>query len=68
MIKYIIYSEIQIVLDETSFSGIIFLKGYATLSTDDLKFEASAGDTFFIPAGQRTLNINGNCMLLITRI
>ncbi len=68
VIKYIIYSEIQIVLDETSFSGIIFLKGYATLSTDDLKFEASAGDTFFIPAGQRTLNINGNCMLLITRI
>lgn len=67
-IRYNVNDEIKIMLDEASFSGIIIIEGNALLRTEDLCEEASAGDTFFLPAGKTCLTVEGKCSLLFTKI
>lgn len=66
--KYVVNEEVNIALDENSFSGVILLTGSSFISTEDMKLKAASGDTFFIPAGQITVNISGECSLLLIRI
>lgn len=66
--KYTVYDNMNIMLDETSFAGLILLGGKAVVSTDDRSILANAGDTFFVPAGQVALNIEGKCELLLVRV
>jgi len=67
-VKYCVESEIKLILDETSFTGVVFLEGSAKIATDYLQKQAVAGDTFFLPAGKINFTVSGKCSLLVVRI
>lgn len=58
-LKYDIYSEVKIGMDETSFLSVLFISGEGTIETDDgnKTMPYKAGESFFISAGKRSVVI-----------
>ena len=58
----------EISLDDTSFSAIVFLDGMGRINTDKQKSNFKAGDSYFVPAGKKVLEIVGKCQFVLSRI
>lgn len=65
---YTVDKEAEISLDDTSFSAIVFLEGKGTIQTEKQKSQFKAGDSYFVPAGKKVLEINGACQFVLSRI
>ena len=66
--KYDVSNETSIVMDDSSFASIVFLKGKAKIRCNTEAIEAKAGDSFFISAGRKVLHVDGNCEFILTYI
>ena len=64
----IVEGDARIQLKDDSFYSITCINGKGTIQLDRHEMDADAGKTFFIPAAKHVLNINGNLMVLITRV
>ena len=65
---YTVDESAEISLDETSFSAIVFLEGDGIVKTDKQKSNFKAGDSYFVPAGKKVLEIVGECQFVLSRI
>ena len=65
---YTVDESAEISLDETSFSAIVFLEGDGIVKTDKQKSNFKAGDSYFVPAGRKVLEIVGKCQFVLSRI
>jgi mannose-6-phosphate isomerase class I len=60
--------EIEISLDEASFSALVFLQGKGIIQIGEQENNFAAGDSFFVPAGKKTMKITGKCQFVISRV
>lgn len=69
-LKYNIYTEVKITIDETSFASVVFITGEGTIQTDDGNKQLSykAGESFFISAGKRSILIKGTGTCIVTHV
>lgn len=67
-IKYDIFSETVIMMDDVSFKSIIILAGKGIMEDSSNSFEFNQGDSFFAPAGNNKIKIIGMCTVLVTHI
>jgi len=67
-IKYHIYSEAVIEVDETSFCSITIIEGSGAISVNDEALKFKALDSFFIPAGKKKIIVRGKCSLIKTYV
>ena len=69
-LKYDIYSEVKIGMDETSFLSVLFISGEGTIETDDgnKTMPYKAGESFFISAGKRSVVIKGTGACIVTHV
>lgn len=69
-LKYDIYSEVKIGMDETSFLSVLFISGEGTIETDDgnKTMQYKAGESFFISAGKRSVVIKGTGTCIVTHV
>lgn len=69
-LKYDIYSEVKIGMDETSFLSVLFISGEGTIETDDgnKTMPYKAGESFFISAGKRSVVIKGTGTCIVTHV
>ena len=65
---YTVEDMAEISLDDTSFSAIVFLDGMVRIKTDKQKSNFKAGDSYFVPAGKKVLEIVGKCQFVLSRI
>ena len=66
--KYDVKDKTSIVVDDSSFVSIVFLKGNATIRCNAEILRANAGDSFFVPAGRKRIHIEGQCEFILTNI
>lgn len=55
-------------LKDDSFYSVSCIKGKGLLETDGIKTKIDTGDTFFIPAADQVLSIEGNLTVIISRV
>ena len=67
-IKYDVETEVTITVDDVSFKSFIFLSGEGTINDLNSSYKFTAGDSFFVPAGNNKIKITGKCSLLVTHI
>lgn len=63
-----VMKKMEGVLSEDSFVSILILEGNGTISCGSDKLEYKKGESFFLPAGSGTYEIEGCCEALLTRI
>lgn len=68
VIKYEISESESILVDESSFQAVVFLEGEGEIECDGAVSLFKPADTYFIPAGKKKIQINGNCTLLNIRV
>ena len=68
--KFEIEDEAKIPVDESSFVSVVVISGEGNIQTDDynksIKFKA--GDSFFIAAGKRNINVTGKATIVVTHV
>lgn len=69
-LKYDIFAETKIVVDETSFVSVLFISGEGTIEADDGNKQMSykAGESFFVSAGKRSIIIKGTGTCIVTHV
>lgn len=68
VMKYEIMDCENILVDDSSFQAVVILGGEGTIRCEDVESHFKAADTYFIPAGKKKIQINGNCTLLNVRV
>ncbi|MBQ8133035.1 MAG: class I mannose-6-phosphate isomerase [Clostridia bacterium] len=58
----------KICITDDTFNTLTCLKGNGSLSIEDFKIEVNAGDSFFIPACNTILSVNGKFKLAIDKL
>lgn len=68
--KYDIIDEAKIPVDESSFISVVFIEGEGTIQCDDSDRELhfKAGESFFVRAGKRTVNVKGKGACIVTHV
>lgn len=66
--KYVVKEEIQIPIDETSFRSIIVVEGSGVIADGEYSMEIKRGDSIFVPAFKKIIDIKGNCEIIVTQI
>lgn len=67
--KYEIVDEAKISVDESSFASFVFISGSGCISADEEnELEFNAGDSFFVSAGRRVVNVKGKCTCIFTHV
>lgn len=66
--KYDISDHVTINVDTASFRSVIFTEGKGTISVDDNIKNYKAGDSFFITAGNKTVDIEGDGVAIVTNV
>ncbi|MBS4960531.1 MAG: class I mannose-6-phosphate isomerase [Clostridiales bacterium] len=54
--------------DPKSFHGLLFLEGAGTIVFQGISYSFQAGDSFFLPAGLGSYQVNGTCELLLSSL
>ena len=54
--------------EETSFMAIVCIEGAGKVISESYCNEIKIGDTFFIPAGNKEMKIEGTCKILLVRV
>ena len=66
--RYEIEKYAEITMDLSSFKSFIFLDGEGTISDGTNSYEIKPLDSFFMPAADSPVRIDGKCTVLVTRI
>ena len=66
--ELIITTEVVFSQEETSFVAIICIEGAGQLISESCSDEIKAGDTFFVPAGNKEMKIEGKCKVLFVKV
>lgn len=66
--KYDISDHVTINVDTASFRSVIFIEGKGTIRVDDNIKNYKAGDSFFITAGNKTVDIEGDGVAIVTNV
>ena len=66
--KYDISDHVTINVDTASFRSVIFTEGKGTIRVDDNIKNYKAGDSFFITAGNKTVDIEGDGVAIVTNV
>lgn len=66
--EYIVKSELLLKQETTSFTALICLEGKGEIKGDERGETFRAGDSFFVPAGEKQLMIKGQCKLIVVRV
>lgn len=66
--KYDIFREAKITVDDTSFVSVVFLSGSGTISVDSMMLNYEAGESFFVKAGKKSIQITGGGSCIVTRV
>ena len=66
--KYDISDHVTINVDTASFRSVIFTEGKGTIRVDDNIKNYKAGDSFFITAGNKTVEIEGDGVAIVTNV
>lgn len=67
-IKYDIETKADVLVDDASFRSFIVVEGAGVISDGETSFEFSKGDSYFIPAGIKKVEIIGKSVILVTHI
>lgn len=67
-IKYDITEKADVFVDDASFKSFIIIEGSGVISDGETGFEFSRGDSYFIPAGIKKVEIIGKSVILVTHI
>ncbi len=55
-------------VDDASFLSLLMVEGSGTVTVDDKTLDFRKGDSFFVPAGKRTVTIRGGCRCIATHV
>lgn len=66
--KYECESQVEILVDESSFASLMILTGEGTVSCAENTVEFKAGDSIFVPAGTGKVTVNGTCSFIKTTV
>lgn len=64
--KYVTESRAVIYMDTSSFLSVVFLRGEGEIQAAGQIMPFKTGDSFFVPAGKRSVVVVGNCEFLAT--
>lgn len=67
-VSYDIDGKLQLKLKESSFKSIICVNGQGCISKNNDVIDFKMGDSLFLPKGNDTVQIEGNCELVITEL
>lgn len=67
-VLYEVEEEMELSLDESTFSAIVFFEGSGSLGAGITQMEFVAGDSFFVPAAKKVLKIRGKCKFVLSRV
>ena len=66
--KYDISDSVSINVDTAYFRSVIFTEGCGTIRVGEDVKAYKAGDSFYITAGNKTVEIEGNCVAIVTKV
>lgn len=66
--EYFVKSELQLKQETISFTALICLDGDGEIKGEERSEYFKAGDSFFVPAGDKMLTIKGQCKLIVVRV
>lgn len=66
--KYDISDSVSINVDTASFRSVIFTEGCGTIRVGEDVKAYKVGDSFYITAGNKTVEIEGNCVAIVTKV
>jgi len=55
-------------ITDDSFSSIVFTEGKGSISSDESNFDFEKGESYFVPAGQATVTVSGDCEFILTTV
>jgi mannose-6-phosphate isomerase len=55
-------------ITEDSFRSIVFTQGKGTIASDEARFDFEKGESYFVPAGQGTVTVSGDCEFILTTV
>jgi mannose-6-phosphate isomerase len=55
-------------ITEDSFNSVVFTQGKGTIVSDEARFDFEKGESYFVPAGQGTVTVSGDCEFILTTI
>ncbi len=65
---YEVAQRADIPADEASFVSILIVEGSGNLSAEGKTIDFTKGDSFFVPAGKKTVRLTGCCRCIATRV
>ncbi|MBO5525868.1 MAG: mannose-1-phosphate guanylyltransferase [Clostridia bacterium] len=66
--KYTVKEKINLIVGAESFLSLIFFEGEGTVQAEQEILPFKAGDSFFVPAGVKSVQVIGSCEFITTRI
>ena len=66
--KYDVMTSTEIFVDDTSFMAVTFLEGTGFISSINETMKFQPADCFFIHAGKKSVEINGACSFILTKL
>lgn len=61
-------AQAHVEMDESSFVSVLVVDGSGTLRVGEKEAAFAKGDSFFVPAGRRTIYIEGTCTCILTHV
>lgn len=66
--KYDISDSVSINVDTAYFRSVIFTEGCGTIRVGEDVKAYKVGDSFYITSGNKTVEIEGNCVAIVTKV
>lgn len=67
-LRYIIDEKAKILIDDASFKSFMIMEGDGIITDGNNTFDFQKGDSFFMPAGMKKVEIIGKSVILVTHI
>ncbi len=65
---YRVEKHLELVMDDSTFWSIVILSGEGTLKAEDETMQFKAGDSLFLPAGRKAIEIAGECHFVLSYV
>ena len=66
--KYVVNGAQPFAIDNTSFRSFVIVDGEGVMESDGEKLPVQKGDSVFVPAGEGTVTVTGNCTVILTTV
>ena len=66
--KYVVNGSHTFTIDESSFRSFVIVDGQGTMESDGETLPVQKGDSVFVPAGNGTVTVSGNCTVILTTV